>query len=198
MVQMKEFFRNMKVSYLLAAILYIGFGLVLLIWPKTTGDIICFAFGMILLVYGAITIISFFVHDSRLGSYRFDLVIGIVAAALGILFLVKPDFVLGIFPVILGLYIIIDACLNLKRGLELRQMAYERWWIVLALSLVSAGLGVLILLRPGMTAEVLIMVIGGVLIYNGLADLWSLFMLGRIGKEFRKAHPIVVDPIDIE
>lgn len=195
---MKEFFRNMKVSYLLAAILYIAFGLVLLIWPKTTGDIICFAFGLILIVYGAITIISFFVHDSRQGSYRFELVIGIVAAALGILFLVNPDFVLSVFPVILGLYVVVDACLNLRRALELKRMEYPRWWVALALSLITIALGVLILFRPGFIADFIIMIIGGVLIYNGLSDLWSLFMLGRVGKAYKKNHPIVVDPIDVE
>lgn len=195
---MKEFFRNMKVSYLLAAILYIGFGLVLLIWPTTTGNIICFAFGMILLVYGAITIISFFVHDSRMGSYRFELVIGIVAAALGILFLVNPTFVLSVFPVILGLYIVVDASLNLKRALDLKKMAYGRWWVALILALVSMALGALILFRPGFIADFIIMIIGGVLIYNGIADLWSILMLGRVGKAYKEAHPIEIDPIDIE
>lgn len=195
---MKDFFRNMRVSYLLAAILYIAFGLVLLLWPKTTGDILCFMFGLILLVYGAITIISFFVHDSRLGSYRFELVIGIVAAALGILFLVNPTFVLNIFPVILGLYIMVDASLNLKRALDLKRMDYGRWWIALLLAALSIALGALILLRPGFIANFITRLIGGVLIYNGLADLWAIFMLGRVGKAYKEAHPIEIDPIDIE
>lgn len=195
---MKDFFRNMKVSYLLAAILYIAFGLVLLIWPKTTGDIICLIFGLILLVYGAITIISFFVHDSRQGVYRFELVLGIVAAALGLLFLLNPSFVLNIFPVILGIYIVVDAILNLKRALDLKQMEYGRWWIALILALVAMALGLLILIRPGFIADFIIMVIGGVLIYNGLADLWGIFMVGRVGKAYKEKHPIVIDPIDIE
>lgn len=195
---MREFIKNMKVSYFLAAILYIALGVILLIWPNTTGSIVCFAFGSVLLAYGVITVISFFVHDSRLGSFRFELVLGIVCTAVGILFLLRPDIVLSIFPIILGIYIVIDALLNLKRALELHSMHYPRWWIALTLSLVSVALGILILLRPGMTAEVLIMVIGVVFIYNGLSDLWALFMVGRVTKEFRKNNPIIIDPIDIE
>ena len=195
---MKDFFRNMKVSYLLAAILYVAFGLVLLIWPDITERIICFTFGSILIVYGGITIISFFVHDSHHGAYRFELIMGILAAALGLLFLINPSFVLNIFPVILGLYIVVDAALNLKRSLDLRQMAYPRWWIALILALVAMALGILILLRPGFIATFLTRVIGGVLVYNGLADLWGIFMVGRVGKAYRAANPIVVDPIDVE
>lgn len=195
---MREFIKNMKISYFLAAILYIVLGTILLVWPNTTGNIVCFAFGLLLLAYGIITIISFFVHDSRLGSFRFELVLGIICAAVGLLFLLRPDIVLSIFPVILGIYIVIDALLNLKRALELHSMLYPRWWVALTLSLVSVALGVLILLRPGMTAEVLIMVIGVVFIYNGLSDLWALFMVNRVTKEFRKNNPIIIDPIDIE
>lgn len=195
---MREFIKNMKISYFLAAILYIALGVILLVWPNTTGSIVCFTFGSVLLAYGIITVISFFVHDSRLGSFRFELVLGIVCTAVGILFLLRPDIVLSIFPIILGIYIVIDALLNLKRALELHSMLYPRWWIALTLSLVSVALGILILIRPGMTAEVLIMVIGVVFIYNGLSDLWALFMVGRVTKEFRKNNPIVIDPIDIE
>lgn len=195
---MREFLKNMKVSFLLASVLYIALGLVLLIWPGITSDLICLSFGLLLLIYGIITIISFFVHDSRLGTFRFELILGIVAAAAGLLFLIKPEFVKSVIPVVLGIYIIIDALLNLKRSMELHSLQYGRWWVILVLSLVSVALGVLILFRPGMTADVLIMVIGGVFVYNGLSDLWSIFKISRITKEYRKNNPIIIDPIDIE
>lgn len=195
---MRGFFRNVRVSYLVSSLLYIAFGLVLLLWPAATGSVLCFAFGGILLLYGAISIISFFVHFGRLGSYRFELVLGVAIAAAGLLLLFNPGFGLSIFPVILGLYVVIDGLLNLRRAFELRRMEYARWWVVLLLALVAVALGVVILARPRFLADFLFMVIGGVLIYNGLADLWAIFMLGRVGKAFRKDHPIDVDPIDIE
>lgn len=195
---MKEFIKNMKISYILAAILYIALGVIFLIWPTEVGSILCVSFGLVLLAYGLITIISFFVHDSRLGTFRFELVLGIVVTAVGILFLLRPTFILDLFPVVLGIYIIIDALLNLKRAMELRSMNYTRWWVILALSAVSLILGVLILLRPGFLADMLFMLIGIVFIYNGLSDLWALFKLSRVTKEFRRQNPIVIDPIDIE
>ena len=195
---MREFLKNMKVSFLMAAVLYIVLGLVLLIWPGLTSDLICFVFGLVLLAYGIITIISFLVHDSRLGTFRLELILGIVATAAGILFLLKPEFVKSIIPVVLGIYIVIDALLNLKRALELRSLQYARWWVTLVLSLISVALGVLILCRPVFLADFIIMVIGGVFVYNGLCDLWSIFKVGRITKEYRKNNPIIIDPIDIE
>ncbi len=42
------------------------------------------------------------------------------------------------------------------------------------------------------------MVIGGVFIYEGVSDIWTIFMVGRLTKELRKRMPIEVDPIDVE
>ena len=46
---MREFFHNMKLSFLLAAVLYVILGLVLLIWPGVSATVFCYAFGGILL-----------------------------------------------------------------------------------------------------------------------------------------------------
>lgn len=195
---MKEALGKIRVSYLLASLLYIALGLLILLQPALTGQILCLLFGGILLLYGAITIISFLAHQGRTRGYGFELAAGVVAAALGILFLANPAFVLSVFPVVLGLYIIVDAFLNLSRAAELHRMGYGRWWVALLLSLVAMALGVLIFLRPLFLADFIVRIIGGVLIYNGLSDLWSIFMLGRVGKAYRKSHPVEIDPIDLE
>ena len=149
---MREFFHNMKLSFLLAAVLYIILGLILLIWPGVSATVFCYAFGGILLIYGVVTIVSFFLRDSRQGSFVFELFLGIVAAALGLLFLLRPVIVASVLPVILGLFIVVDGLVNLKRALELRRMLYLRWIVPLVLSAVSAVLGLVIVFQPFLAA----------------------------------------------
>ena len=192
---MREFFHNMKLSFLLAAVLYVILGLVLLIWPGVSATVFCYAFGGILLIYGVVTIVSFFLRDSRQGSFVFELCLGIVAAALGLLFLLRPVIVASVLPVILGLFIVVDGLVNLKRALELRRML---WTVPLALSAGSAVLGLVIVFQPFLAAEALVMLIGAVLIYEGLSDLWTIFRVSQWTKEYRKHHPVDVDPIDFE
>ena len=193
---MREFFHNMKLSFLLAAVLYIILGLILLIWPGVSATVFCYAFGGILLIYGVVTIVSFFLRDSRQGSFVFELFLGIVAAALGLLFLLRPVIVASVLPVILGLFIVVDGLVNLKRALELRRMLYLRWTVPLVLSAVSAVLGLVIVFQPFLAAEALVMLIGAVLIYEGLSDLWTIFRVSQWTKEYRKHHPVDVDQID--
>ena len=39
---------------------------------------------------------------------------------------------------------------------------------------------------------------GASLLYSGAADLWTLFQLSRWTKEYRKIHPVEVDPVDLD
>ena len=49
-----------------------------------------------------------------------------------------------------------------------------------------------------LAAEALVMLIGAVLIYEGLSDLWTIFRVSQWTKEYRKHHPVDVDQIDFE
>ena len=193
---MNEYLKNRKLSFLLASILYVALGLVLLIWPGTATTVICYAFGAVLAIYGLVAIISFFV--SRKGGFAFELFLGIVAAGIGAFFLLQPKVVASILPVIMGIFIVIDGLLNLKRAFELHRLEYGRWFITLILSLVSVALGLLVVFQPYLAAEALIMLIGVVFIYEGLSDLWAIVKVTRLTKELRKRMPVEVDPIDVE
>ena len=56
---MKEKAKNLKLNFAAAAVLYLALGVVLLGWPDTTSNIICYAIGAVLLIYGLVSIISF-------------------------------------------------------------------------------------------------------------------------------------------
>lgn len=183
---MKEWFRNRKISFVLAAALYLVLGLVLLIWPGVSIRVFCYAFGAILLLYGVVTIASFFLRDGGgPGSFVLELFLGIVAAAVGLLFLIRPAFVASLLPVVVGLTILVDGLVNLKRALALRRMDYGRWNVPLILSIVSVALGLVVVIRPFLAAETLTMLIGVTLIYEGLSDLWTIFKLSQQAKAYR-------------
>lgn len=195
---MREYLKSLKMTFILAAILYVALGVALLFQPNLSLTILCYLLGGILLAYGVITIVSFFLHDSAMGTFRLELVLGILAAALGILFLLRPAFILSVTSDILGIYIAIDSLINLKRATELYRLNYPKWWLTLVLSLVGIAMALVILFYPFQTQLILFRVVGGVFAYTGVSDLWALFKVSRLTRELRKRAPIEVDPIDIE
>ena len=194
---MKERLKNMTVSFVFLSILYLILGVVLILWPTIVMDIICYAFGAILLLYGIFAIVGFYRSEDRKGGAFLGLFLGIVAAAVGAVMVIYPPLIQGVIPVILGLYIAIDGLLSVKRTLELQRMDFSRWNINLILSLVSAGLGIFVVFHPLLTEAALFRVIGIVLLYAGASDLWTIFQLSHWTKEYRKTHPVDVDPIDL-
>ena len=194
---MKERLKNMTVSFVFLSVLYLLLGIVLLLWPTLVMDIISYAFGTILLLYGLFAIIGFYRSEDRRGGAFLGLFLGIVAAAVGAIMVLYPPLIQSIIPVILGLYIAIDGLLSVKRTLELQRMDYARWNVNLILSVISAALGIFVVFHPLLTEAALFRVIGVVLIYAGGSDLWTLFQLSRWTKEYRKTHPVDIDPIDL-
>ena len=122
------------------------------------------------------------------------MILGILFAGLGIFFLLRSDVVLSFLPVVIGIYIVIDALLNLKRAQELYRMGYVRWWITLVTSLISAALGILILWNPLFLSDFIFRMVGIVLIYTGVSDLVALFTVGHITRDWLRNNP--ADPID--
>lgn len=195
---MRDRLKNLSVSFVLLSILYVALGLVLLIWPTTVMDVLCYLTGGILLLYGVFAIVGFCRAEVRTAGTFFTLLLGIVAAAVGAVLLLQPTLFQSILTVILGIYILIDGLLNLMRTLELRRMEHGGWTVYLVLSLITVVLGLVVVFRPMLAGSALVQLIGASLVYSGAADLWTLFQLSRRTKEYRKTHPVEVDPVDPE
>lgn len=171
-----------KKSFVMASLAYVILGLVLLLFPDLTTGLICTAVGLILLAYGVVAVISFFAGSNGGFSFQFELVVGVFAAIVGAIFLLKPHMILSILPTIFGLYILIDGLTNLKRGLDMRSYGYAGWTTTLVLSVVSLVLGAVILWNPFSTHLLLVRIIGASFLYEGIADLWATHTLDKLMK----------------
>lgn len=175
---------NGKKSMVMASAVYVILGAVLIFFPHLTAGLFCTVAGLLLLAYGAITVVSFFAHRGSGDSFSFqaELVLGIVSIIVGIFFLTHSSFIISIIPAILGFYILIDALVNLKRGLDLRARGYAGWTATLVMSAVSLVLGAVILWNPFSAGLMLWRVIGGAFLYQGLSDLWSIHALNLLAQ----------------
>lgn len=190
--------KKLKFNFVIAAILYLALGVVLIGWPDVTSNIICYVIGAVLLIYGIVGIIFFLAAKEKTAALAMQLIVGVLAAALGVVFLTQPALIQSILPFLMGLFIIIVSLLSAKRAFELRRYRYPKWWAALLLAIVAIALGVLILFHPYMAAQTVVVVIGIVFLYVGVCDLWAIWKVSRAAKDYQKNFPIDVDPIDVE
>lgn len=184
---MREKIKNMTISWVILSVLYVLLGISLAVWPSFVMSVICYVFGAILLLYGAFVICGFYRGKEHKAISLLTLFLGIVSAALGAMMIIYPAKVQSVMFVILGLYIVIDAVLNVRRVLGMRRMAYPRWKIHLVLSVAAALLGMFIAGYPLYTGIMVFRSIGLILIFVGGSDLWTLIQLSyltRMSPEF--------------
>lgn len=173
-----------KNSFIGASVVYALLGLILIFFPNQASAFSCTLAGILLLGYGVIVVITFFMGQGTVAfTFRSDLVLGVMAGIVGVFFLTHTNFIISVIPTILGVYILIDALMNLKRGLDLRKLGYAGWTTTLITSVVSLILGLVVLWNPFKTGLILWRVIGVIFLYLGASDLWAVLKLDQMLKK---------------
>lgn len=86
-------------------------------------DVLCYALGGAMTVYGLFNIISFFVD--REGGMYFELVIGVISTGFGIFALFSPTSIAAIINIPIGIIIIVDSIMDMKHSLTLRSLGMK-------------------------------------------------------------------------
>ena len=163
--------RYVKNGMLVFSIIYIALGVLLLAMPQTSLLWICYAFGAVVLITGIVCLIQYARIRGSGFAAPFMLVGGVITAGLGLFTLARPAVVASFLPVVFGLFILIDGCSRIGTALDLARRKGDKWWLLLLLSLLSIGLGLLLLFNPFGAAVSAVMLCGVLLIAEGAVNL---------------------------
>lgn len=176
---MRELLKDIKWSLILASLLFLLLGIALLIWPHTSNLILCYIVAGVLTAYGLFNILAYFGKER--GSL-IGLIVGVICAAFGVYALVQPTGISDIISIILGVAILVDGVISLRRDFELRAMGFPQWWAPFALDVLILVLGAIVIFNPGLFAELLLQIIGVILIYESVSDLWTIHRLAKLAR----------------
>ncbi len=185
---MNEFLKGLKVNYTVSALLCVALGLVLLIWPGTTTQVVCMVLGAALVVYGVLQIVFYLANKDRNIAMQGMMVFGIVVAVIGVWILLKPEMIIMAVPVIVGILIVIHGIHNVVQAIALKKDGYTNWWVAFLLGVITVVFGVVLICNPFTVVDTVVRLIGAFLIYDGLSDIW---ILSRVSKVKRNAEKIV-------
>ena len=162
------------------SIVMVALGLLLFIWPGKTLELAARILGVALLVGAVICGVSWYRDRHKVSQNYGTLALGIVCAVAAVIVLAAPRGVVTLLPKLIGVAVIVNGVLNLAQALELRRVDGGSWTssLVMAVLTILAGLFLLVFAFGAM--KVAVMVIGGILVYNGASNLW-------IESRYRKA-----------
>lgn len=178
--------KNFRKTFPISSVAFILVGLALLLWPEASLRVVCGLFGLVILMKGVGSIYSFLKTEVRGFFSYFGWLFGAAAVALGIFLLIRPQTVVSILPILVGLFVIMDGVMRVQSAFELRAEGYDHWWSLLILALVSVVLGAVMLWNPFGTVELLVMAIGVILMVEGALNLvgyiWAAIQLKGLKK----------------
>ncbi len=186
---MDNFLKKFKTNDVISSLILGGIGLVLLIWPGTSTQVVCMVLGGVLLAYGVIQIVLYLFAKEKTLYHQGMLILGIILSVIGAWILLKPEMIIAAVPVIMGIIIVMHGLHNIVQGLQLKGMDYEKWWIAFALGIVTVVLGGILIYNPFSVVNTVVRVIGAFLIYDGASRIW---IVSRLSKS-RKLKEKVID-----
>ena len=164
---------------LISAVVYIALGLILALSPGMSANLICSGIGVCALVYGAFSILLYYMRRRDGDVSRFALPVGIAFAALGAFCLIAPEVVLSIIPLLFGVVLLIDGSGKLGRAFELRRAGFPGWSTVLVVALLVMLFGVLLVTQPYMAVETVMRLFGALLAADGAIELYFILRIYR-------------------
>lgn len=188
MKEVKQFSK----SYIFISALYVVLGVVLLVWPTLSVQMICYGLAVAMIVIGISYGIMYFTKDNLEGFLQMDLVIGIVCLAFGIFILLNPTFLSSVLPFAMGIILLLGAIVIIQSAFNMKKLCLKKWYLTLICALVVGALGAVLLWNPFKEEKYMILYIGICLILDGLTNLTSLICIQtrlRKLKKIQKTNP---------
>ena len=191
---MKDIIKKKEIKGILGSLLLIVLSVFLMLKPIEIIGSLIKVIGMILLICGVFDFTNYFVNKKEESLFDYGLVKVIIEITIGVLFIFKYDLLINLFPCILGLIIVFINIFKLQTAISLKEFEsnYMTGVIISSLSII---LGLVIVINPFETIEVVIIVSGAVLLISELSNIiYSISVL----KFFKKTDKVVKDIVTKE
>jgi uncharacterized membrane protein HdeD (DUF308 family) len=185
---MKKVVNDTLNDFALISVVFIVLGVLFLVFPDTSGKMVCYLLAALLCLLGLIRVVSYFSIRPETGEYRPDLTIGILLLAGGVFVFAKPGVILSVLPIAIGIAVLIDSVVKLQHTIDMLRMGSSGWMITLVITIVTTILGIVMLINPFATAKVFLRFVGIALIITGALDIWSFGSLKVQMRKLRRAY----------
>ena len=187
-----------KFTNIIKLIINVALGLVLLFYPGQTLDTAVKALGIVIIVAGAVALISSLTQSEKNGYVMFQLIGALIGIVAGIIVLTNRGLVISIFPVLTGVGIAIYGAFGIAQALTFRKFYSTGWQASLLFSVITIGVGILIAANPFSTMNTIVRLVGIVLIYNGVVGIYMQLNRRKKNLVYNKNEIIDVEAIDVD
>lgn len=182
--------KRIKALYITISVLSLLAGIALVIWPGASVITICYVVGSAAILVGAVSLAGYFSKDSYNLNFQFDFAMGLVFLILGTVLIFHPGDTVAVLHFSVGILVLVDSVFKLQTALDAKHFGLKKWWVMLLCALLCAGLGLVLVILPFRTAEILVRVTGAALTVNSGENILTA---GYTVKSKKRVVPIMVE-----
>lgn len=159
---MKEYIRKLEKNSIGMSIILSILALILIFNAAHFIKIIIRIFGVLSVGLGIFLLITYYKIEKEVPFLQFNLWYGVVAICFGIFCVLRTISVQKFFPIVIGVWIIVQGTRNFQLSSNLKQID-EEWIVTLITAIMSLVLGMIIICNP-FASSIAITTIGGILL----------------------------------
>ena len=173
---MGEFIKN-KGGSVIGFLLCIIFGVIICFNPGEVLATVCRVVGLIILICGIYYLILGIRNDNAAGR-SFQFILGVILALVGAWIIFRPTTFLKLIPIFVGIVMVYHGVTGIYNSFKAREKV-GKWWTGIITAVISLLLGLFLIFRAFKALEVGMVILGLVLIYDGVSGLWLTFRTGK-------------------
>lgn len=166
-----KFIRAAKKGYIIISLVLCVVGLLMILAPDLSVSVIGIIVGVVLGVSGVAKLIGYLSRDLYQLAFQFDLAFGILLMALSVVILLRPEHMMSFLCIILGITTLADGLLKIQTSFDARRFGLRMWWLILSVAILAGTAGMILMLRPSQSAQVLTVLMGVSLLAEGILSL---------------------------
>lgn len=165
-------------SSICISIMFIIIGIIMVIIPKMSLEILGVILSVILITNGVILMIT----DIKLNNNFIPvdmLPASMLSILLGIMMLIYPNILSIIIPLMLGTWFIMTSIFKIRLTLYLSKIQNTPWLLLMLISILSIVCGFILILNPIDSSVAITLFIGIVIIVYAISDIINMIVLKR-------------------
>ena len=124
-------------------------------------------------------------------SSGLSVVMGILVLAVGIWFLAEPAVIMSLIPIVIGVVLLFHGIRAIKEAVEAQKFGFDAWGANLILAIISVILGFFCVFDAFGMMEKATIVVGIILIYNGVSNIWISATATHAAKDYARRNETV-------
>lgn len=172
--------RVAKYGYILISVLLCAAGLAMIPLSSPSSRQIGLFFGSVMIFFGVVKLIGYFSKDLYRLAFQHDLQFGILLIVLGVIVLFRNEDVVNFICAVFGVCMTIDGLFRVQTAMDARRFGIRRWWLTLALSVLTCLAGLVLTLRPAQTLGAITTLMGISLFIEGVLNISVAVWLVKI------------------